>query len=138
MTTLRTWNWWRLRWEPRTSASDWAFAAHHDGQADLLRAETLRQQAARHGFDVDIRDSYRLSSPTNGFEREEISAWKLGARMAASVRRDTGMNGGPVDDAKLLQFMAVKSGALEEAATGSRIAFLLDQDGSEFRRSHPG
>ena len=108
-------------------------AAHHDSQADLLRAETLRQQAARHGFDIDIRDGYRLSSPTDGFERQEMSAWKLGAQMAASVRRDAGMDCGPIDDAKLLEFMAVESGALEEDATGSRIAFLLDQDGCRRR-----
>ena len=33
---------------------------------EVLRAETLRQQAACHGFDVDIHDSYRLPSPTYG------------------------------------------------------------------------
>ena len=108
-------------------------AAHRDSQDDLLNAETLRQQAARHGFDIDIRDSFRSPSPTYGFEREETPAWKLGAEIAASVRKDAGMSGGPIDDAKLLQFMAVKSDALDEDATGSRISFVLDQDGNRRR-----
>ena len=34
-------------------------AAHHDSQPEVLRAETLRQQAACHGFDIDVGDSYR-------------------------------------------------------------------------------
>lgn len=108
-------------------------AAHHDGHPEVLRAETLRQQAACHGFDVDIRDSYRLPSPTYGCEREEISAWKLGAQTAARVREDAGMNGGPIDDAKLLQLTAMKSRALDEDATDSRIAFTLDQDDNRRR-----
>ena len=108
-------------------------AAHHDSHPELLSAETLRQQAARHGFDIDIRDGYRLPSGTHRFEREQSSAWYLGAKMAASVREDTRMNGGPIDDAKLLQIMAVRGDALDEDATDSRISFLLDQDGSRRR-----
>ena len=82
---------------------------------------------------MDIRDSYRLPSNTNHFEREEISAWNLGALMATSVRRDAGMIDGPIDDAKLLQLMGVENGALHEEATESRIAFVLDQDGNSRR-----
>ena len=52
---------------------------------------------------------------------------------ADSVRKDAGMSGGPIDDAKLLQLTAVKSGALDEDATDSRIAFSLDQDGNRRR-----
>ena len=43
------------------------------------------------------------------------------------------MMSGPVDDAKLLQLMGMKSGALDDDATDSRIAFLLDQDGNRRR-----
>ena len=114
-------------------SASYELAAHHDGQAELLRAQTFREQAARHGFHMDIRDSYRLPSNTNHFEREEISAWNLGARMATSVRRDADMIDGPIDDAKLLQLMGVESGALHEEATESRIAFVLDQDGNSRR-----
>ncbi len=108
-------------------------AAHHDSQPEVLRAETLRQQAACHGFDIDVGDSYRLPSSTDRFDREEISAWYLGAMMAAAVRKDAGMTGGPIDDAKLLQLTAVKSGALDDDATDARIAFSLDQDGNRRR-----
>ena len=114
-------------------SASYELAAHHDGQAELLKAETLKEQAARHGFNVDIRDSYRRPSNRNHIDREEISAWNLGALIAASVRNDAGMMSGPVDDAKLLQLMGMKSGALDDDATDSRIAFLLDQDGNRRR-----
>ena len=114
-------------------SASYELAAHHDGQAELLKAETLKEQAARHGFNMDIRDSYRRPSNRNRIDREEISAWNLGALIAASVRNDAGMMSGPVDDAKLLQLMGMKSGALDDDATDSRIAFLLDQDGNRRR-----
>ena len=60
-------------------AASHELAAHHDSQPEILRAKALRQQAACHGFDIDVRDSYRLPSSTSRFDREEISAWYLGS-----------------------------------------------------------
>ena len=61
-------------------SASYELAAHHDGQAELLKAETLKEQAARHGFNMDIRDSYRPVRRTGIVSTErEISAWNLGS-----------------------------------------------------------
>ena len=103
-------------------------AAHHDGENEVITAETLNQKAQRNGFDASSRDSFHLKPGTGLPRTSDVAAWRLGAEAARAVREQARLGDDLISDARLSEIAGVDKEALDEPPAESRIAFALDKN----------
>lgn len=108
-------------------------AAHHDGEGEILTAETLNLNAERNGFDASSRDSFHLEPGTGLSRASDVAAWKLGAEAAKAVREQARLGDDLISDTRLSDIAGVVKGALDEQATEAPIAFALDRNANAGR-----
>lgn len=108
-------------------------AAEYPQGGELLTMASLRDVAARNGFDASPRDVVRFARGTGLPRAGEVPAWRLGAEAAKALREQEGLGSGPVDNGVLSRLAGVQVRALTDRTVGSAISFALDNGAARGR-----
>ena len=101
-------------------------AAEHGQSRKLLTADDLRQIADDKGYDSSPRDVVRLQAGTALPHGGNVPAWRRGADAAQILRKQQGLDGQPISDKRLAEFVGVPSNILEDKTGAPDISFSLD------------
>ncbi len=101
-------------------------AADHPRGGQLLTADSLREIAARFGFDATPRDVVSLK-PGSGLPRAaDVAAWRLGALAAQALREQQQLGSIKIENTILAKLAGVQPLALTDRTAGPQISFALD------------
>ena len=116
----------------RDAVAELAADAGHDERP--VRADEVREDARRAGFDARVEDAARLASTDDIPAWGECQAWRVGVAMAQALRAATALNGQPVANAGLCELAGTSETAIQEQGrTNDRLSFALDDDGGRSR-----
>jgi len=108
-------------------------AADHPQGGELLTADTLRDIAARHGFDASPRDVVPLAPRTAPRRSPDVAAWRLGGAAARVLREQEGIGSGLISNTILSRLSAVQEQILTDRNAGPPISFALDNGAAKGR-----
>ena len=111
-------------------------AADEAAHGGTMSAKDIENVAKRSGFDANSNDAVVLSDPANAPRPGEIQAWRIGQRLARSIRSQEGLNGQALPDKRLAEFAGTRTNAISKKGKRSAgISFALDRDGGRSRIS---
>lgn len=137
-------------------AADAALRGHAPDR--MMSAAQIMETAGRNGFDADVRDAIMLSDamavPWRGEVGDdepaivglsdatavpwpgEVEAWRVGQRLAQTLRGQESLDGHPVSDQNLADFAGTTNDAISnDDRRSDDISFVLDRDGDRARIS---
>ena len=115
-------------------AADAAFRGHAPDR--MMSAAQIMETARRNGFDADVRDAIVLRDATAVPQPGEVEAWRVGQRLAQTLRDQEALDGQPVSDQGLADFAGTTNDAISnDDRCSDEISFVLDPDGGRARIS---
>ena len=115
-------------------AADAALRGHAPDR--MMSAAQIMETAGRNGFDADVRDAIMLSDATAVPWPGEVEAWRVGQRLAQTLRGQETLDGHPVSDQNLAEFAGTTNDAISnDDRRSDDISFVLDRNGGQARIS---
>ena len=98
----------------------------------MLSARQIMEATDTFGFDMDIEDAFRLSSPISE-QWGQPPAWQIGVTTANAVRQQAGLGDQPIADQKLAELAGMsKSSVISDQSTKSS-SWVLRQKSNNCR-----
>ena len=107
-------------------------AADHSPWQYRQPGPALRQSALDLGYDTVPADAVSLA-PSLIPEFGDVPAWQCGVTAARALRLSEGLDGAPIDDARLCAMAALPAAALQENHAHPDLSFALDDGPSKGR-----
>ena len=115
-------------------AADAAFRGHAPDR--MMSAAQILETARRDGFDANVRDAIVLRDATAVPQPGEVEAWRVGQRLAQTLRGQESLDGHPVSDQNLADFAGTTNDAISnDDRRSDDISFVLDRNGGQARIS---
>ena len=109
-------------------------AADEAAHGGTMSAKDIENIATRSGFDANPNDAVVLSEPAGAPQPGEIEAWRIGQRLAQSIRNQENLDGLPLSDKRLAEFAGTRAGTISKKTVRSEgISFAFDRDGRRSR-----
>ena len=109
-------------------AADAALRGHAPDR--MMSATQIMETAGYSGFDADVRDAIVLRDATAVPQPGEVEAWRVGQRLAQTLRGQESLDGHPVSDQDLADFAGTTNDAISnDDRCSDEISFVLDRDG---------
>ena len=109
-------------------AADAALRGHAPDR--MMSAAQIMETAGYSGFDADVRDAIVLRDATAVPQPGEAEAWRVGQRLAQTLRGQESLDGHPVSDQDLADFAGTTNDAISnDDRCSDEISFVLDRDG---------
>lgn len=115
-------------------AADAAFRGHAPDR--MMSAAQIMETAGYSGFDADVRDAIMLRDATAVPQPGEVEAWRIGRRLAQTLRGQESLDGHPVSDENLAEFAGTTNDAISnDDRRSNELSFLLGQHDGRARIS---
>lgn len=114
-----------------------ADAAHRGHAPDrMMSAADIVEIAKRNGFDANSHDAVVLSDVAAVPQPGEVEAWRVGQRLAQTLRGQEALDEHPVSDRDLADFAGTTSDAISrDDRCSGEISFVLGRNGGSARIS---
>lgn len=109
-------------------------AADEAAHGVAMSAKDIENVAKRSGFDANPNDAVVLSDPAGVPRPGEIQAWRIGQRLAQSIRSQEDLDGQALPDKRLAEFAGTRASAIsKKGKRPAHISFAFDRDGGHSR-----
>lgn len=103
-------------------------AANYPRGGTLLTLDHIRDAAnSGIGFDISLSSSVNLERRSQLIGAAEIPAWRLGARVARSLREQEGLRENPITDATLAELAGTQETIIKSVESCQDFSFILSE-----------